>query len=107
MTRRKYDTPEEAAAAKREQARLRRAIIQQLIDEHKQQTRARDTEAAARARLTPPQPQIRQPSTAAMDSWRRMLNHTATRSFIIHALLNEYYDELKAELDAFRLIQGK
>lgn len=105
--RRKYATPEEAAAAKREQQRLRRAIIQQLIDEHRQQTQARNTEAAARARLQPLPAQARVPETSPIDMWTRMMKHDGTREFVIKVLLHNHYDELKAELDAYRLIKDK
>jgi hypothetical protein len=99
VTRRKYATPEEAAAAKREQARMRRAIINQLIEQHKMAVQARNTEAAARARLAPPTPK-----ETPQQMWSRLLLHDNTRSFIINALLREHYTELKAELDAYRLL---
>lgn len=105
MTRRKYDTPEEAAEAKREQARLRRAIIKQLIDQYKMQRQARETEALARASLARPQPKAPQPD-ATKEMWSRMLRHPTTRDFIIHTLLKEHYDELKHNVDAYRLIKG-
>jgi hypothetical protein len=106
VTRRKYATQEEAAAAKREQAKLRRAIIQQLVDQHNMELRARAVEAAARARLAPAKPTTPTHTPTQQEIWRRMLSHTSTRSFMIRMLLDNYYDELKAELDAYRLLKS-
>jgi hypothetical protein len=108
MTTRKYNTPEERREAQREQRRLRAAIIQQLLEQHQMEMQAKATENAAKARLAQPQPRPAPPApeTAGLEAWRRMLRHKLTRSIIIRTLLDEHYDELKAELDAYRLIKA-
>ena len=91
MTRRKYATAEERKEARRQQNRERLALIRALLEEH-------------HTALVTKHPPVT-PPPAPLHSGVPEIRRAEARKVVIRTLVRYHYDEVKAELDAYRLVR--